>query len=120
MLGCPKGKRSPRYHRKTRKDRAKKTDEARKTLSSFARGKLQKTGEYWGGQKQSPKTGSFPAKMGGLESLFPEGMAGKGGWEKDAQRKKNSNLKKDYCVLGHTGTYMYTSFRDVDNIRRLG
>ena len=41
----PKGKRNPRYHRKTRKDRAKKTSEAGKTLSSFARGKLQKMGE---------------------------------------------------------------------------
>jgi len=50
MLGCPKGKRSQRYHRKmSLKDPAKKTCEAGKTLSSFARGKLpkkKKTGGY--------------------------------------------------------------------------
>ena len=42
MVGCPKGKKSQRYPRKTIKDRAKKTSEVGKSLSSFATGKLQK------------------------------------------------------------------------------
>lgn len=64
----PKGKRSPRYHRKTTTNPAKKTSGAGKTLSLFANGKLQKTGECWartGGRKQSQKTGSFRPRWKG-------------------------------------------------------
>ena len=35
MLGCAKGKKSPRYHRKTTKDHAKKASEVGKTLCPF-------------------------------------------------------------------------------------
>ena len=73
MLGCPEGKRSPRYHRKRTKDRAKKTSEAGKTLSSSARGKLHIKGQIILSKNKRPemigKNGRFQAKMGGLKSL---------------------------------------------------
>ena len=54
-----------------RKDHAKKTSEAGKTLSSAVRGKLQKTVvlSETGRPKMISEIGRFPAKMGGLESL---------------------------------------------------
>ena len=69
MLGCPSGKKFVRYHRKKQQRIVLvKTSEAGNTLSFFARGKLQKTGEYWmktGGRKWSPKTGGFRPKREG-------------------------------------------------------
>jgi len=55
------------------KDRAKKTSEAAKTLSSFARGKLQKKNRRILSENGRPETiaenGTFRAKTGVLESL---------------------------------------------------
>ena len=69
---CPKGKKSLRYHRKTIKDRVKKTTEPGKSLSSFARGKLQKKRENILSENRRPemmaKNGRFPGETGGLES----------------------------------------------------
>ena len=73
IVGCPKGEKSPRYQRKMTRDHAKKTSEAGKSLSSFARGKLQKKNGRILSENGRPEmiavNGRFPAETGGLESL---------------------------------------------------
>ena len=56
---------SPRYHRKTIKDRSKRTSEAGKSLSSFARGRILRENVR---PEMITENGRLPAETGGLES----------------------------------------------------